>query len=234
MADLEILAADGHRLSAHLAEPTGTPRGGVVVIQEIFGVNAHIRSVADRFAEAGFVAVAPALFDRTRRGVELGYDLEGVEVGRDLAWNAPIETALTDLEAAADHLASVLGGAEHVGAVGFCYGGMLAAALASRSARHLAAAVAYYPSMAAQLLVDDRPQRPLLVHLGDTDQRVTVEDGLALEARWPDATFHHHQAGHGFNCELRPDYDADAAATAWDLTLAFLDEHLAGDHQRER
>jgi carboxymethylenebutenolidase len=215
MADLEITAADGHVLTAHHAIPSGTPRGGVVVIQEIFGVNGHIRSVTDRFAAAGFVAVAPALFDRNRRGVELGYDLEGVEVGRDLAWNAPLDQAITDLDAAADHLATQLGGPHRVGAVGFCYGGMLAAA------------VAYYPSMAAQLLIEDQPHRPLLVHLGDADQRVTIEDGLALEARWPDATFHHHQAGHGFNCELRPDFDAEAAATAWDQTLAFLDEHLA-------
>jgi carboxymethylenebutenolidase len=228
MTDIELTAADGHILTAHRADPDGVPRGAVVVIQEIFGVNQHIRSVADRFATEGFVAVAPALFDRARRGVELDYDLEGLEIGRDLAWNAPIDSALTDLEAATDSLAAELGGAGRVGATGFCYGGMLAAALASRSGEHLSASVAYYPSMAAQLLEGDVPQVPLLVHLGDTDQRVTVADGQTLEARWPEARFHHYDAGHGFNCDLRSDYDAAASDLAWSRTIAFLSEHLAG------
>lgn len=227
MTDIELTAADGHVLTAHRAEPAGTPIGGVVVIQEIFGVNAHIRSVADRFAEAGFLALAPALFDRTRRGVELAYDAEGLEVGRELAWNAPIDVAILDLEAAADALALELGGPARVGATGFCYGGMLAAALASRSPDHLAASVAYYPSMAAQLLVDDRPSIPLLVHLGDTDARVTPEDGAALAERWPTAGFHRYPAGHGFNCEHRADYSAEASALAWERTIAFLTAHLA-------
>jgi carboxymethylenebutenolidase len=227
MTDIEITAADGHVLTAHRADPEGEPRGGVVVIQEIFGVNDHIRSVAERFAAEGFVAVAPALFDRSRRGVELDYDLEGLETGRDLAWNAPIDVAITDLEAAADLVAGELGGARRVGATGFCYGGMLAAALASRAPEHLAASVAYYPSMAAQLLEGDAPRIPLLVHLGDTDQRVTVADGQVLEARWPDATFHHYDAGHGFNCDRRADFDAAASELAWTRTVAFLAGHLA-------
>ena len=222
MTDIELTATDGHVLTAHRSEPTGTPIGGVVVIQEIFGVNAHIRSVADRFAAAGFLALAPALFDRTRRGVELAYDAEGTEVGRDLAWKAPIDVAILDLEAATDALAGELGGPARVGATGFCYGGMLAAALASRSASHLAASVAYYPSMAAQLLVDDRPDIPLLVHLGDTDARVTPEDGAALAERWPSAEFHRYPAGHGFNCEHRADYSAEASELAWERTIAFL------------
>ncbi|HEX2577452.1 MAG TPA: dienelactone hydrolase family protein, partial [Aquihabitans sp.] len=166
MATIELTAADGHAFTAHRADPAGPPRGGVVVIQEIFGVNDHIRSVADSVAAAGFVAVAPALFDRLERGAELAYDAEGMERGRDLAWERlSIESALLDLTTTADALAAELGGPASVGAVGFCYGGMLAAALASREPQHLAAAVAYYPSRAAQLLSEDRIERPLLIHL---------------------------------------------------------------------
>jgi carboxymethylenebutenolidase len=227
MTDLELTAADGHRFTAYRADPEGTPRGGVVIIQEIFGVNAHIRSVCDRMAASGFIAIAPALFDRVRRGVELAYDADGVEEGRDLAWNLPEADAVADLSATADALAEELGGPEHVGAVGFCFGGMLAAALTSRAFLHLSAAVAYYPSLAAQLMQADQPHLPLLVHLGDLDTRVTPEDGATLQGWWPDATFHRYPAGHGFNCDLRADYDEAASALAWQRTVDFLAEHLA-------
>lgn len=227
MADIELTAADGHTFTAHRADPVGDPLGGVVVIQEIFGVNEHIRAVADRFAAAGFVAVAPALFDRVERGVELSYDLEGMEKGRGIAWEMAIEPPLADLTAAADALAHELGGPARVGAVGFCYGGMLAAALTSRAPEHLAAAVAYYPSRAAQLLTDDQIERPLMIHLGDADQGVTPDDGRTLAARWPTATIHRYEgAGHGFNCDLRDGYHAAASTQAWARTVAFLGEQL--------
>lgn len=229
MADIELTATDGHTFTAHRADPPGEPLGGVVVIQEIFGVNEHIRAVADRFAAAGFVAVAPALFDRVERGVELGYDSEGMAKGRGMAWELPIEPPLADLAATADALAHELGGPARVGVVGFCYGGMLSAALASRAPEHLAAAVAYYPSRAAQLLTDDRIECPLMIHLGDEDQGVTVADGQALAKRWPTAEVHRYEgAGHGFNCDLRAGYHAHASARAWDRTVAFLTGHLAG------
>ena len=228
MPTTELTASDGHVLSAHRSDPTGVPRGGVVVIQEIFGVNEHIRAVTDQLAGAGFVAIAPALFDRVRPGAELGYDTAGTEAGRDLAWNLPMDEALTDVCAAADALAAEVGGAGNVGALGFCYGGMLSAAVASRHARHLAAAVAYYPSMAAQLLANDQPHLPLQVHLGELDTRVTIADGDALAERWPEAEFHRYPAGHGFNCDLRPGYDDVSAALAWSRTIEFLGTHLQG------
>jgi carboxymethylenebutenolidase len=229
MTDLELTAADGHRLTAYRADPAGAPLGGVVIVQEIFGVNGHIRDVCDRAAASGYVAVAPALFDRIRRGVELDYDAEGVREGRDLAWNMPEADAIADLTAAAGHLGAELGGPERVGVVGFCYGGMMAAAMASRAYWHLNAAVAYYPSMAAQLMQADQPHVPLLVHLGALDTRVTPEDGAVLEARWPDATFHRYPAGHGFNCDRRADFDRPSADLAWERTVAFLGEHLGTD-----
>lgn len=230
MADLTLTAADGTTFSAYRAEPTGTPRGGVVVIQEIFGVNAHMRDVTDRWAQAGFVAVAPALFDRVETGVELAYDQDGMTRGRAIAWGTlTIEEALADVTATASALAAELGGSGHVGVVGFCYGGMLAAATASRTPDQVAAAVAYYPSRSAQLLVDDRPQVPLLVHLGEEDQGITPEDGRTLEARWPTATFQRYAgAGHGFNCDQRAGFHAEAAALAFDRSVAFLADHLAG------
>ena len=230
MADLTLTAADGTSFSAHRADPAGPPRGGVVVLQEIFGVNSHIRAVADQYAAAGFVAVAPALFDRVEPGVELAYDQDGMVRGQAIAWGTlTIEAALADVVATADALAAELGGPTRVGVVGFCYGGMLAAATASRAAEHVGAAVAYYPSRSAQLLVDDRPGVPLLVHLGDEDQGITPEDGQALEARWPTATFHRYEgAGHGFNCDQRAGFHAEASALAFDRTVAFLADHLAG------
>jgi carboxymethylenebutenolidase len=227
MSTIELTASDGHVLTAHLSTPTGAPRGGVVVAQEIFGVNAHIRSVADRFADAGYLAIAPALFDRQERGVEVGYDAEGLKAGAAIAWDLPLELPLTDLRAAASHLSDAIGGPDHVAVVGFCWGGMLSCAMASRHGAEVAAAVAYYPSMAAKVLRTDQPHVPLMVHLGDLDQRVTIEDGLTLAERWPDATFHRYDAGHGFNCDQRPDFSADASSLAWARTLDFLDEHLA-------
>ena len=223
-----LAAPDGHTFDAHRAEPEGSPLGGIVVVQEIFGVNDHIRAVTDRFAAAGYLAVAPALFDRIRRGVELDYDAAGTEEGRDLAWSGPLDGPLTDIAATADALGAELGGAGRVATVGYCYGGMLSAATACRSPRSIGAAVAYYPSMAAQLLVADQPHVPLLVHLGDTDARVTPADGRALQDRWPDAEFHRYPAGHGFNCDRRADFDQASSDLAFERTLAFLAAHLDG------
>lgn len=231
---VEVVAPDGHRFAAYRAEPQLPPIGAVVVIQEIFGVNVHIRSVADRFADAGFLALAPALFDRVERGVELGYDEEGMTTGVGIAWNLPLDQTLVDLVATCDAAADELGGASTVGATGFCFGGMLAAALACREADHLGAAVAYYPSQAAKVLADDVPAIPLLVHLGDLDQRVTVADGEALAQRWPTATFHRYDAGHGFNCDLRADYSPEASTVAWGRTVSFLGRHLAPGGPDER
>ena len=197
MADLTLTAADGTSFSAYRADPSGPPRGGVVVIQEIFGVNAHMRDVTDRYAQAGFVAVAPALFDRVETSVELAYDQEGMVRGQAIAWGTlTIEQALADVTA---------------------------------TAAALAAEVPSYRSRPAQLLVDDRPSVPLLVHLGDEDQGITPEDGRTLEARWPTATFHRYAgAGHGFNCDQRAGFHAEAAALAFDRSVAFLADHLAG------
>lgn len=229
MADITRTAADGHTFSAHRAEPEGTPLGGVVVIQEIFGVNGHIRDVADRFAAAGYLALAPALFDRVETGVELDYDVEGMTKGRSIAWEQlSTDHALADLVATADALADELGGPGRVGAVGFCFGGMLAAAMACRTPEHLGAAVAYYPSRAAELLTDDdQLGRPLQIHLGGDDGNVTPEQGETLAHRWATADVHSYDgADHGFNCDRRASHHPEASALAWERTLAFLATNL--------
>ena len=226
MTEIELTAADGHSFAAHRSDPDGAPRGGVVLIQEIYGVNAFIRATADRLAAAGYLAVAPALFDRAQRGTDLAYDEAGTKAGSELAWSLPIDRALADLRATAELLAGEVDGTGLVASVGYCYGGMLSAALASRSARDLSAAVAYYPSMAARLLVKDQPHIPLQIQLGDLDPWVTREDGDVLAARWPDARIHRYPAGHGFASALRSDHDQASDDLAWQRTLAFLDEHL--------
>ncbi len=229
MADQTLTAADGHTFSAYRAGPDGSPKGAVVVIQEVFGVNAHIRDVVDRFAAAGYLALAPAIFDRIERGVELDYNAEGIEKGRALAWQQlTIPDALSDITAAAEALSTEVGVADHVAAVGFCFGGMLSAAMATRAPDHLGAAVAYYPSRAAELLTDDdQIHVPLLIHLGGADANVTPEQGDVLAARWPSAeVISHPGADHGFHCDPRASYHAEAAAAAWTRTIDFLDEHL--------
>lgn len=228
MADFSLTAADGHTFSTYRAEPGTEPVGAVVVIQEIFGVNRHIRDVTDRFAAAGFLAFAPALFDRVERGVELDYDADGMAKGRSIAWEQlSVDDALVDLTATAEALGESVGPAK-VATVGFCYGGMLSAAMACRAAESIGAAVAYYPSRAAELLTDaDQAQRPLLIHLGEEDGNVTPEQGDTLAARWPDAeVVRHAGADHGFNCDLRASHHPAAAAAAWERTVTFLHDHL--------
>lgn len=224
---ITLSATDGHELSAYRAEPadpaSGAVKGGVVVIQEIFGVNDHIRDVTDRFAAEGWLAVAPALFDRHQRDVELDYDGHGMEVGRDLAWDRlDLDTVSLDVHAAVG-AAAVAGG---VGVVGFCFGGMVACLSAIQIGRDVAAAVGYYPSRAAELLADRTPEAPLMLHVGDRDGRVTAEDVATMTRAWPDAVIHHYDADHGFNCDRRDTYDSEASVAAWGRTNQFLAEHL--------
>jgi len=227
MADITLTAADGHTLSAYRSD-AAAPIGGVVVVQEIFGVNAHIRSVVDRLVAAGFSAIAPALFDRSEVGVELPYDLDGMTKGRGIAWGElSIDDAVADVTAAADALAADVGGAARVGAVGFCYGGMVACATGSRAADHLGAVVAYYPSQSAKVLADDQVQRPLMIHVGDQDQGIPSTDVDTLAVRWPHAEVHRYAgADHGFNCDLRSSFNPEASAQAWERTIAFLTAHI--------
>lgn len=200
-------------------DPMAPSRGALVVVQEIFGVNEHIRRVVDRFGEAGFVAIAPALFDPVERGVELGYDEAGVTKGRQLTAALGFDRAVASVEAAADLLQ--LEGLR-TGAVGFCWGGSIAFLANTRLGLP---AVSYYGGRTLEFL-DEPTRAPMLFHFGQHDPIISADAVAAHRAKQPTATIHVYPAGHGFNCEARADFAPDSAALAWQRTTAFLDEAL--------
>jgi carboxymethylenebutenolidase len=203
------------------AEPPGPSKGAVLVIQEIFGVNAHIRSVADRLADAGFVALAPALFDPVEHGIELDYSDAGVQRGRALVTALGVPRAMDLLNAAAEKLQME---GLRVGAVGFCWGGTLAFLCATRLSLP---AVAYYGARSVPFL-DETAAAPLMFHFGDTDPSIPPEDVAKHQASQPQAQIHVYPgAGHAFNRDVDAKvFNADAASTAWGRTLEFLETQL--------
>jgi len=217
---IQLKAGDGFELAAWRAAPTGAPKGGIVVIQEIFGVNHHIRSVADRFAAAGYLAVAPAVFDRVEPNVDLGYTPEGIQQGMAIAGKVDREKALLDVAAATCEA----GSAGKVGIVGFCLGGTFAW-VASASTPGLSAAVGYYGGgvIAAK---DLQPKVPTMLHFGEKDDHIPLTGVKEVGALHPNVPIYLYPAGHGFHCDERGSYDAASAKLAWDRTLAFFGEHL--------
>jgi carboxymethylenebutenolidase len=221
---IDLVAADGHRLAANLAAPKTKARGALVLVQEIFGVNSHIRSLADGFAAEGFLVVAPALFDRVERSVELGYGADDIQRGRALKDACPASQALLDLQAAIGLARSRLGANGRVGIVGYCWGGLLSW-LAACEFDTLAASVPYYgggmPEHAASV-----PRCPVMAHFGERDAHIPLAGVEALRQAHPGVTVHLYPAGHGFNCDQRGSYDAACATLARQRTLAFLREHV--------
>ena len=222
-----LQAADGFTLSAYVAQPAGKPRGAIVVIQEIFGVNSHIRSVADRFAAEGYLAVAPAMFDRVKPGVELGYLDADMTAGFELktAVDAlPGAGVLPDIQAAIDHAAQISGG--KVGIVGFCWGGLLTWQAACLL-QGLSAAVPYYGGgITAESEIARQPQCPVMAHFSDQDQWIPMEGIEAFRKAHPEVAVHVYSAHHGFNCDQRGAYNQAAADLARERSLAFLAEQL--------
>ena len=206
-------------MRAWRAEPPEPSRGAVVVIQEIFGVNAHIRGVTERFAAAGFVALAPALFDPIQPGVELGYDQDGVARGRELATALGFERAMELIDATAEVLQEQ---GLRTGAVGFCWGGTLALLANTRLGLP---AVSYYGGRSMPFL-GERLRAPMLFHFGERDPIIPPEHVAAHRDAFPAAGIHLYPAGHGFNCEQREDFDPASADLAWQRTTGFLDENL--------
>ena len=219
---IELGAADGHRFAAYRAEPSGTPHGAVVIAPEIFGINSHIRGVADSFADEGFVAIAPALFDRVRRDFETGYSPADIETGRALMQKGGMDQAIMDVTAAVEHASA----AGKVGIVGYCWGGTVAWVAAAR-VPGLACAVPYYGGGIANY-VDARPQCPVMFHFGEQDTHPTPEQARAVAAAHPSAQAYFYPAGHGFNCDQRGSYNVQSSLLARQRTLGFLREHLAG------
>jgi carboxymethylenebutenolidase len=213
---IELTAADGFRLSAYRALAKGTPRGALVVAQEIFGVNSHIRSVCDGYAADGYVAVAPALFDRYERGVDLGYTPPDIARGRQMKGLAQTDAALLDLAAARDSVAST----GKVGVIGYCWGGYLAWIAAARLPGFVAA-VPYYGGGMTDAIAE-QPACPVMAHFGERDSNIPAAGVRALAAAHPSAQVFLYPADHGFNCDQRGAFDAKAARLARERTLAFL------------
>ena len=224
---VDLTAADGCVVPAWVAEPTGPARGAVVVLQEIFGVNSHIRAVTERFAAEGYLAVAPATFARVQAGVELGYGAADVATGKLLKAAAealPGAGVLVDVQAAIDHAGARSGGP--VGIVGFCWGGLLAWRAAC-TLPGLAAAVCYYGGgMTTPAEVVRTPRCPVLAHFGRLDAFISVPSVHQLAAAHPQVQVHLYDADHGFHCDQRGSYDATAAASAEARTLAFFAQYL--------
>jgi carboxymethylenebutenolidase len=215
-------AADGHDFNAYVSRPEGEPIAGLVVVQEIFGVNAHIRSVADAYAKAGFLAVAPALFDRIERGVELAYD--GADMQKAMSFIPKLDTdkATADVAAAVEFAAKATG--KKVGVIGYCWGGTLAWVAAARLP--IATAVGYYGGNIVNY-VNEKPAVPVMLHFGKQDAHIPAEGVEKVHAAHPEVEIYWYDAGHGFNCDARGSFDAPSAKEARELSLNFLKKNLA-------
>ena len=217
---IELTASDGHKLGAYRADPPGKPRGGVVVIQEIFGVNSHIQQVTDGYAADGYLAIAPALFDRVQKNVDLGYSPEDIAKGREIRGGVTSDMAMKDTEAAI----KAVSGAGKVGIVGYCWGGLITW-LAAAKLPGLSAAVPYYGGG----ILDNaelEPQVPLMGHFGDKDAHIPVEGVKKLAEKHRKHQIFIYSADHGFNCDHRGSYNAPAAKQARSRTLEFFRKHL--------
>ena len=213
-------------IGAYLAKPAGTPNGGIVVVQEIFGVNAHIRGVADRFAAAGYVAIAPAFFDHVESNVELGYGEEEFKRGRALVGEISFDRALEDVASAAEAVRS----AGRIGVVGYCWGGTVALLSATRLGMP---AVSYYGARNVPFL-GETPRAPVQFHFGERDASIPPEAVQKHRDAYPEMHIYTYPAGHAFNREIDPaHYDAPSAQAALERTLAFFAQHLASPAPRE-
>lgn len=219
---VKLRAADGHELSAYVALPRTEPLAALVVVQEIFGVNAHIRSVADGYAKDGFLAVAPALFDRIQHGIELGYEGEDLKTAMSLAAKLQMEHAVADIQAAMEYAANTT--EKDVGVIGYCLGGTLAWLAATRL--RPTAAVGYYAGRIGNYAAET-PSCPVMLHFGKKDTHIPAEEVQKVQAAHSEVEIYWYDAGHAFNCEPRANYNAAAAQEARGRSLAFLRRHLA-------
>lgn len=220
--NITLRARDGHELDAYVAQPEGLPIAGLVVVQEIFGVNAHIRSVADGYARDGFLVVAPALFDRIERGVELGY--QGADLQRAMSFvpKLDMEKALADIEAAMKYAAA--SSSKKVGVIGYCFGGTVAWLAATRL--HPGAAVGYYGGRIGNF-AQETPECPVMLHFGRQDAHIPPEEVEKVHSAHPNVEIWWYDAGHAFNCDARDSFDAVSARLARQRSLEFLKKHLA-------
>lgn len=214
---IELSAADGHRLSAYLAEPAEKPRGGLVVVQEIFGITRHIRAVADQYAAAGYLSIAPALFDRIERNVDVPYS--NMQRGYSYMQKTDLEKAMLDIDAGVARVRA----AGKVGVVGYCWGGALAYLAAARL--KVEAAICYYGGGIDQH-VGEKPRAPVLFHYGERDSHIPPTAVAKVKAAVPQGTFYLYPAEHGFNCTDRSSYEPASAQLAFERSLEFLHRHV--------
>jgi len=219
--NVKLKTSDGHELSAYVARPSGHPAAGLIVIQEAFGVNSHIRSVADGYAREGFLAIAPAMFDRIERGVEVGYTGDGLQKGIALARQVNPDNAVKDMAAALQYLREQKAGLS--GVIGYCFGGTMAWLAATRL--EVCAAVGYYGGRITQF-AQEQPRCPVMLHFGSLDKNIPKEDIDRVQSLHPEVeVFWYENADHGFNCDQRPSYNPTASKLARERSLAFLKEH---------
>jgi carboxymethylenebutenolidase len=216
-----LSASDAFKLGAYRADPAGTPKGGIVVIQEIFGVNQHIRKVCDDFAKEGYAAVAPALFDRTQKDFQSGYTPPEIEKARTFVAKPDWDAMMRDTEAAVKELSSV----GPVGIIGFCMGGTIAFLGATRLSG-LSAAVGYYGGRIVAF-ADEKPKCPTQMHFGENDASIPMSDVETIKKKHPECEiFVYPDAGHGFYCDERGSYNEAAGKLAWQRSMDFLEQHL--------
>ena len=217
---IDLTAADGHRLAAYRADPAGKARGAVVVIQEIFGVNSHIKSVADGFAADGYLAIAPAMFDRTQRGYDTGYTQPEIQAGIAVMQKLDWKQTLLDVDAAIAEAKQ----AGKVGIVGYCWGGFVAW-MASAKLSGLSAAVPYYGGGILDN-ADIEPKVPVMAHFGEKDSMIPVDGVKKLAEKHKKHQVFIYAADHGFNCDQRGSYNAPSAKQARERTLEFFRKHV--------
>lgn len=215
-----IMARDGHEFQAYLSPPPGKPQGAVVVLQEIFGVNSYIRGVTDDFAKQGYTAIAPALFDRIRRGIELGYSPADMQEGRGYVQQLKLDVTLKDVAAAV----AVVKHSGRTGMVGFCWGGGLS--YVSACELPIGCAVVYYGKASSYL--EKKPRCRVMYHFGTQDASIPLSDVEKVKAVDTQGMFYEYEAGHGFSCDQRPSFNPEAAALARQRTLEFFGRKLAG------
>jgi len=217
---ITLHASDGQALGAYVAHPNEEPIAALVVVQEIFGVNAHIRSVADGYANDGFLAVAPALFDRIQPNVELGYEGADAQTARSFIPRLDVAKALLDVAAAVDFCKAT---GKKVGVIGYCFGGTMAWLAACR--QPVSAAVGYYGGRIAQYAAET-PKAPVMLHFGSQDAHIPAEEVEKVQSAHPEVEIYWYDAGHGFNCDARASYNPTSAHEARARSLAFLNKHL--------
>jgi carboxymethylenebutenolidase len=219
--DIKLTASDNFQLDGYRADPAGAPKAAIVVIQEIFGVNHHIRAVCDRLAAEGYVAIAPSIFDRVERNFTSGYSPDEIAIARKFVADPDWAAMLRDTQAAIDAVKAI----GPVGIIGFCLGGSIAYAAATKLSG-LSAAVGYYGGAVVRF-ADDKPNAPTQLHFGEKDAGIPLTDVETIRSKRPDVeVFVYPGAQHGFHCDERASYDKTSADIAWPRSLAFFAKHL--------